>query len=207
MQGALEREIHRDHGGDRNGRGEHRDRQARGQHARHRDHEQHHEQHEGAGAFLDADRLDQVEHPGEPEEQIEHDEAQPPGLDVDLALRRRQELLALGDDDGVDHQHAGGPDAGGHRAGPQARQEADGRDQQQHHERGRQPVLREQAQELVVEDRAACRSRRSAGRGRRARAGGRHGGAWPQLPRAGRWRYSSWDTHTNSTKRAGNADF
>ena len=152
MQGALEREVHCDHGGDRHGRREHRDRQARRQHARHRDHEQHHEQHEGAGAFLDADRLDQVEHPGQPEEQIEQDEAKPPGLDVDLALRRRQKLLALGDDHGVDQQHAGGPDAGGQRAGPQARQEADGGDQQQHDKRGGQPVLREQAQQLIVED-------------------------------------------------------
>ena len=30
----------------------------------------------------------------------------------DLELRRRQELAALGDDHEMDHQHAGGPDAG-----------------------------------------------------------------------------------------------
>jgi len=49
-------------------------------------------------------------------------------------------------------------------AGPDARQQADGADQQQDHERGRQPVLGEQAQQLVVERRGGSRSPTSAGR-------------------------------------------
>ena len=72
---------------------------------------------------------------------------------VDRRLRLGQELPALGDDDGVDDQHRAGPGAGGDRADPQARQEADHADQQQDHQRRRQPVLREQPQQLVVEER------------------------------------------------------
>ena len=79
---------------------------------------------------------------------------------ADLGHRQFEELPALGDDDGVDDQHRGGPGAGGDRAGPQARQEADGRHQQQDHQRGRQPVLRVLPQQLVIEGRA-----RAGGRG------------------------------------------
>ncbi len=68
-----------------------------------------------------------------------------------LRHRQLEELPAFGDHDGVDHQHRRGPGAGGHRAGPQARQEADGGDQQQDHQRGGQAVLRVLAQQLVVE--------------------------------------------------------
>ena len=57
-----------------------------------------------------ADRMDQDEHPGEPEEQIERNEAQAPLADVNAAGRLGQELTALGDDDGVDDQDRAGPD-------------------------------------------------------------------------------------------------
>ena len=73
--------------------------------------------------------------------------------------RLGEELPALGDDDGVDHQHRRGPGAGHDRAGPQAGQEADGADQQQDHQRGRQPVLGELAQQLVVEGDAGAGGR------------------------------------------------
>ena len=159
VQVALQREIDRDRAGHRHGRGEHRDRQREGEHARDRDHQQHHEQHEGAGAFDHADRLHQVEHPGEAEEQVEQHEAQPPGLQVHLERRQRQELAAFGDDDGVDQQHARGPDAGGGGPGPQARQEAHGRDQKQHDQRGGQAVLGEQPHHFVVEGRAGAGGR------------------------------------------------
>ena len=49
-----------------------------------------HEQHEGARAVVDADRMDEDEHPGQPEEQIEHDEAQPPGAEVDARSAARR---------------------------------------------------------------------------------------------------------------------
>ena len=47
VQRSLDREIERDRDGDRQRQREHRDRQARGQHARDRHHQQHDEQHEG----------------------------------------------------------------------------------------------------------------------------------------------------------------
>ena len=70
-----------------------------------------------------------------------------------------EELPALGDDDGVDHQHRRGPGAGHDRADPDAGQEADGADQQQHHQRRRQAVLGELPQQLVVEGDAGAGGR------------------------------------------------
>src|SRR5665213_1284875 len=158
-QRALQREIERDRRGDREGGRECRDRQARSQHARHRHHQQHDEQHEGAGAFIGADRVDENEHPGQTVEQVEQDEAQAPGFGDHRRHRQFEELAAFGDDDGVDHQHRRGPGAGGDRARPQARQETDGRDQQQNDQRSGQPVLRVLSQQFVVEHRARARGR------------------------------------------------
>ena len=79
VQRALEDEIERDGDGDRQGERQHRDRQARRQHARYRHHQQHDEQHERAGLLVDAERMDEDEGPRHAEEQIEQDEAQPPG--------------------------------------------------------------------------------------------------------------------------------
>ena len=155
-QRALQREVERDRRGDRKRRGEGRDRQARGQHAGNRDHQQHDEQHEGARAFVGADRMNQNEHPGQTVEQIEHDEAEAPGARPNGGHRQLEELPAFGDDDGVNDQHRRSPGAGRDRAGPQARQEADGGDQQQDHQRGGQTVLRVLAQQLVVEGRAGA---------------------------------------------------
>ena len=131
VQVALQREVQRHRKRDRHGCGKHRNRQARRQHARHCDHQQHHEQHEGVGAFVLTDRVHEVVHPGEAIEQVEHDEAQPPASQIAGVGRLRQELPAFGDDDRMDDQHGGGPGAGHDRAGPDARQEADGADQQQ----------------------------------------------------------------------------
>ena len=151
VQIALQREVQRDREGHRHGRREHRDRQARRQHARYRHHQQHHEQHERARTLVLADRMDEVVHPGEAVEEIEDDEAQPPALEILGGRRLGEELPALGDDDRVDHQHRRGPGAGHDRADPDARQEADGADQQQDHQRSRQTVLGELPQQLVVE--------------------------------------------------------
>ena len=151
VQVALQREVQRDGEGHRHGCREHRDRQARRQHARDRDHQQHHEQHEGARALVLADRMDEVVHPGKAVEEIEDDEAQPPAFEILGCRRLGEELPALGDDDGVDHQHRRGPGAGYDRAGPDAGQEAHGADQQQDHERRRQAVLGELPQQFIVE--------------------------------------------------------
>src|SRR5664279_5615480 len=159
-QGALQDEVERDRRGHREGGGEHRHRQARGQHAGHRHHQQHDEQHKGARAFVGADRMNQNEHPGQPVEQVEQDEAQPPGLRRCFGHRQLKELPAFADHDGMDDQHRGGPGAGDDGAGPQARQEADGRHQQQDHQRRRQPVLRILPQQLVIESRAGAARRR-----------------------------------------------
>ena len=158
-QVSVQGEIERDRGGDRKGGGEHRHRQAGGQHAGDRHHQQHDEEHEGIRAFVGADRMDQDEHPGQAVEQVEHDEAQAPGTVGDRGRRQVEELPAFGDDHGMDHQHRTGPDAGLDRAGPQARQEADGGDQQQDHQRGRQPVLRVLPQQLVIEGRPGAAGR------------------------------------------------
>src|SRR5262249_7873674 len=55
-----------------------------------------------------------------------------------------------------------GPGASGDGADPEARQESDGADQQQDHQRRRQPVLREQPQQLGVEGRPRAGGRRQA---------------------------------------------
>ena len=159
MQVALQREVQRHRKRHRHGRGEHRDRQARREHAGDRNHQQHHEQHEGARALILADRMDQVVHPGEAVEEIENDEAQAPAPEVARRRGLGEELPALHDDDDVDDQDRGGPRAGHDRADPQTRQEADGADQQQHHERGRQAVLGELPQQFVVEGDAGAGGR------------------------------------------------
>ena len=160
VQGAFEAELERHRRRHRHGRSEHRDWHAGSKHAGYCHHQQHDEQHEGAGAFHDADRMDQDEHPCQSKEQIEHDEAQPPGADFDRGGWLGQKLAAFGDDDGVDHQHRAGPSTSGERFGPQARQEADRADQEQDYQRGGEPVLGEQAQQFVIEGGAG-----SGGRG------------------------------------------
>ena len=150
VQIALEREVERDRRRHRHGRREHRDRQARGQHARHRDHQQHDEQHEGARSCSPPTGWMRLNIQDSPKNRSSMMKRRRQGR-MSTVRRLGQELPALGDDDDVDHQHRAGPDAGRDRADPQARQEADGRDQQQHHERGRKAVLREQPQQFVVE--------------------------------------------------------
>ena len=80
--------------------------------------------------------------------------------DVGLRVGLGEELAALRDDDGVDRRS---PRASRRRPATapvhMPDRTADGRDQQQDRERGGEPVLRELAQQLVVE----CR--RAAGRG------------------------------------------
>ena len=112
------------------------------------------------GAFVGADRMDEDEHPGEAVEQIEDDEAQPPALRgrcvVGGSARNCRHLVTMTAwITSTDAVQAPAVD----RAGPQARQEADGADQQQDHQRGRQPVLRELAQQLVVEGGAGAGGR------------------------------------------------
>ena len=109
VQGSLEREIERDRRGDRQRQREHRNRQARRQHARYRHHQEHDEQHEGARLLVDADRIDQDEGPRHAEEQIEHDEAHPPGAQIGGARRLVEKLPAFADDDKVDEQRARRP--------------------------------------------------------------------------------------------------
>ena len=100
-----------------------------------------------------------------------------------VARRLVEELPAGANDDEMDDERAAGPHAGGQCPGPQAREQADGDDEQQDHQRGRQPVLRELAQQLVVEDRP-----RAAGRGqpvaRLAHVLGGERGAWPRASAA-----------------------
>ena len=62
-----------------------------------------------------------------------------------------EKLPALGNDNGVDHQHCGSPCTGAQCAGPNARHETDGRHKQQDYERSRDPVLCVLAQQLVIE--------------------------------------------------------
>ena len=152
-------------------RGEHRDRQARRQHARHRDHQQHHEQHEGAGGLVRSPSgLNRMNIQARPKNRSSVTKRMRQRRMSTCARRLGQELPAFGDEDRVDDQNGRGPDAGHDRAGPQAGQEADRADQQQDDERGRQPVLRELAQQLVIESRRGCRWSRSGGRAPRARA-------------------------------------
>ncbi len=80
---------------------------------------------------------------------------QPPGLGVDRGHRQfGQELAALGDDDGVDDRGRAAVQAPAATA-PVHRLDRKpiGADQQQHHQRGGQAVLRVLAQQLVVESR------------------------------------------------------
>ena len=156
---AAQDEIQRHRGRHRHGCGDHRHRQARRQHARHGDDQQHDEQHEGGRALVAADQMHEVEHPGETEEQVEQHEAHAPGAQVEPARSLGQELAAHRHDDPVDHHHRGGPDARLDRAAPQAGQEADRGDEGEDGERCGLPVLREQAQQLVVEGRTGAGGR------------------------------------------------
>ena len=70
-------------------------------------------------ALVLADGMDEVVHPGQAVEEIENDEAQPPGPQLQAGGRLGEELAALGDDDRVDDEHRRRPGAGDHRAGPQ----------------------------------------------------------------------------------------
>ena len=160
VQRAFDGEIERDRDGDRQRQREHRDRQARRQHARYRHHQQHHEQHEGGGLIVDADRIDQDERPRHAEEQIEHDEAHPPRAQLRGRGRLVEKLPASANDDEMDEKRAAGPHAGRHRPGPKPGKRPDGDDQEQDDRRGRNAVLRELAQQFVIEDRP-----RAAGRG------------------------------------------
>ena len=160
VQRALAGEIQRDRNADRQRHGEDRDRQTRGQHARDRHHQEHDEQHEGARLLIAADRVDEDKGPRHAEEQIEQDEAQPPGAEIGGARRFFEKLPAGADDHEMDDQRAGGPHPGGERSGPQAGKKPDGDNQEQDHQRSRQAVLGELAQQFVVEDRP-----RAAGRG------------------------------------------
>jgi hypothetical protein len=103
--------------------------------------------------------LDHVRHPGNAEAQIEDHEPRPPAADVDAAARLVEEFSALRRDDRVDADDHQDPRGGGNDAGPKAREESDRCDQQPDRQRGGQPVLRELAQQFVIE------GRRSAGRG------------------------------------------
>ena len=159
-QRALQHEVERDRRRHREGGGKYRHRQARRQHARHRDDQQHHEQHEGARAFVDADRMDQDEHPGQPVEQIEHDEAQPPGCGADVGHRQlarncRHLLIMTAWMTSTDAVQAPAVIAPVHRLDRKPMVA----DQQQDHQRRGQPVLRVLAQQFVVEGRARAARR------------------------------------------------
>jgi hypothetical protein len=87
-------------------------------------------------------------------------EAQPPGAQIHGGGRLVEELAAGANDDEMDDERAAGPHPRGQRSRPQRGKKADGEHEQQNHQRSRQPVLRELAQQLVVEDRARAAGRR-----------------------------------------------
>ncbi len=159
VERAAHRKAQRHRDRDRRGGGEGCDRQIGGQHARYCDHQQHQEHHQRFRDHVEHG-MDQDRHPAQAIEQVEHDEACPPGA------RRRgrgglgQEAPAAADHRDVDAEHAGGPGRGRDRLHPQPEQHAGG-DHQQHHDiGGRQPRLRILAQHLGVEGRPGSAGRR-----------------------------------------------
>ena len=144
----------------RHGRGEHRDRQARGEHARDRDDQQHDEQHEGRR------RLRRRAPPRRRSTSRRRRRTGRGSRSARASGRYRRRPAASARN--LRHcavmmpwmpKTASVQAAGEHGPGPQAGEEADGRDQQQDRDRGGLAVLRELAQQLVVE------GRRAAGRG------------------------------------------
>jgi hypothetical protein len=70
-------------------------------------------------SIVGAERLDKDEGPGHAEEEIEQDEAQPPGAQVHGGGRFVEESPAGADDDEMDDERAAGPHARGQRSRPQ----------------------------------------------------------------------------------------
>ena len=96
-----------------------------------------------------------------------------------------EELPALANDDEMDEERARGPDARGQGAGPQTGKQPDGDDQKQDDRRGRNAVLRELPQQLVIENRP-----RAAGRGQPVACFAHMLGRQPPLRRRGGGRRS-----------------
>ena len=93
----------------------------------------------------------------------------------------------VADDDEMDEQCAGGPDPGGERRGPQAREQSDGDDEEQDHRTS--PTAGSVRTGVAARSRrpGACRWSRSAGRAPRERAG---------------WQAAAWSTRRRRARIA-----
>ncbi len=140
--------------------GEHCNRQARAQRAGDRDDEQHDEHVDDFGRPRIFGRADEVDHPGQTEQQIEHDESESRLFDRHFVLRPGKERATFDHACELNCEHHGDPQERPGKARPEGRNGADDAGEQDDSKRTRQTILGVLAQQLVVEGRS-----RAGGRG------------------------------------------
>jgi hypothetical protein len=136
VERASHREVERNRRGHRNGRGEGRHRQARGQHARYGNDQQHQEHEQRVRNHVEAGRVDQDVGPRQAEQQVEKDEACAPAAGSRRRHRFMHEAAAIGDQQAVNGQNGAGPEHRGERFDPEAGQQACNHHQQDDDQRG-----------------------------------------------------------------------